>query len=51
MVYNQFVVVPERIATDSGQYFTHRKKLMKHIETIDVDELKHQDAPEQKESR
>jgi len=51
MVYNQFVVVPERIATDSGQYFTHRKTLMKHIETIDVDELKHQDAPEQKESR
>ncbi len=51
MVHNQFVVVPERMATDLGQYFTHRKTLMKHIETIDVDQLKRQGAAEQKENR
>jgi len=51
MAYNQFAVVPERIAADIGQYFSHRKNLMKHIETIDVDQLKHQEAPAQKESR
>jgi len=45
MVYNQFEVVPERVATDLGQYFTHRKALMNHIETVDVDQLKRQNAP------
>jgi len=51
MVYNQFEIVPERVATDLGQYFTHRKALMNHIETIDVEQIKHQGAAEQKESR
>ena len=44
MVYNQFEVVPERVATDLGEYFTHRKALMNHIETADVDQLKQQDT-------
>ncbi|MGA8073214.1 MAG: hypothetical protein WB995_07030 [Candidatus Acidiferrales bacterium] len=43
MVYNQFEVVPERVATDLGQYFTHRKALMNHIETVDVEQLKKQE--------
>jgi hypothetical protein len=51
MAYNQFAVVPERIVTDIGQYLSHRKNLMKHIETIDVDQLKQQEAPARKESR
>ena len=51
MAYNQFAVVPERLATDIGQYFSHRKRLMKHIETIDVDQLKQQSEPDQKENR
>jgi hypothetical protein len=51
MAYNQFAVVPERIVTDIGQYFSHRKNLMKHIETIDVDQLKHQEPPPQKENQ
>jgi hypothetical protein len=49
MAYNQFAVVPERIVSDIGQYFSHRRRLMKHIETIDLDQLKQQHAPEQKE--
>jgi hypothetical protein len=49
MAYNQFAVVPERVASDIGQYFSHRRRLMKHIETIDLDQLKQQHAPEQKE--
>jgi hypothetical protein len=49
MAYNQFAVVPERIASDIGQYLSHRRSLMKHIETIDLDQLKQQHAPEQKE--
>jgi hypothetical protein len=51
MVYNQIEVVPERIASDLGQYITHRKVLMNHIETVDVDQIKHQGASEQKENR
>ncbi len=51
MAYNQFAVVPERILTDIGQYFSHRRRLMKHIETIDVDQLKHQETPRQKENQ
>ena len=50
MAYNQFAVVPERIASDIGQYFVHRTRLMKHIESVDVDQLKHSDAPAQKEN-
>jgi hypothetical protein len=49
MAYNQFAVVPERIVSDIGQYFSHRRRLMKHIETIDLDQLKQQHPPEQKE--
>jgi len=43
MVYNQFEVVPERIVSDLGQYITHRKVLMNHIETVDVEQLKKQE--------
>ena len=51
MVYNQFAVVPERIATDVGQYLSHRKAMMKHIETVDVEQLKQQEDSEQKQNR
>lgn len=51
MAYNQFAVVPERIASDIGQYFVHRKTLMKHIETVDVDQLKRTDSPAQRENQ
>lgn len=51
MAYNQFAVVPERIVTDVGQYFSHRRRLMKHIETIDVDQLKQHNLPEQKDQQ
>jgi hypothetical protein len=50
MAYNQFAVVPERVGSDLGRYFSHRKTLMRHIETIDVDQLK-QSSGDQKDQQ
>jgi Dolichyl-phosphate-mannose-protein mannosyltransferase len=49
MVHNQFAVVPESIGSDIDRYLSHRKALMKHIETVDVDQLKKQGTPDPKD--
>ncbi len=44
-VHNQFAVVPSHAARDLERYFLRRGKLMQHIETMDVRQLKARSHP------
>jgi hypothetical protein len=44
MVYNQFVAVPQRGASELAAYFENRRALMYHIEQEDVRQLKERES-------
>ena len=45
MIRNQFQVVPRQLAAHLGNYFFHRRDLMRQIEDRDIDQMKKPDTP------